>query len=114
MDGYFDERHLQFYFSKERKKLALDSVVQTSTHEYLQTGRVMWFSNADIDLARGGGEVRRRFLDFVCAQREPGYRMLLREYTRALRSRNLLLKSSSPRWCEIAAFDQPLIAIRPD
>src|SRR4029453_9678299 len=42
VDGYFDERHMQFYFSKERKKLALDSVVQTSTHEYLQEGRVMW------------------------------------------------------------------------
>jgi DNA replication and repair protein RecF len=110
VDGHFDERHMQFYFSKERKKLALDSVVQASTHEYLQIGRVMWFSNADIDLTRGGGEVRRRFLDFVCMQREPGYRTLLREYERALRSRNLLLKSPSPRWREIAAFDQPLIA----
>lgn len=110
VDGYFDERHLQFYFSKERKKLALDSVVQTSSHEYLQTARVMWFSNGDIDLTRGGSELRRRFLDFVCMQREPGYRTLLREYERALRSRNLLLKSPSPRWREIAAFDEPLIA----
>src|SRR5262245_9598762 len=32
VDGYLDERHLQFYFSKERKKLALDSVAQTTTH----------------------------------------------------------------------------------
>jgi DNA replication and repair protein RecF len=109
-DGFFSERHMQFYFSKERKKLALDSVIQSSTHEYLQIGRVMWFSNADIDLARGGGDVRRRFLDFVCMQRESGYRTLLREYERALRSRNLLLKNPSPRWREIAAFDQPLIA----
>jgi DNA replication and repair protein RecF len=110
VDGYFAERHMQFYFSKERKKLALDSVVQTSTHEYLQIGRVMWFSNADIDITRGGGEVRRRFLDFVCMQREPSYRTLLREYERALRSRNLLLKNPSPNWREIAAFDQPLVA----
>lgn len=110
VDGYFDQRHLQFYFSKERKKLALDSVVQASAHEYLQVGRVMWFSNADIDLTRGGADLRRRFLDFVCMQREPGYRTLLREYERALRSRNLLLKAPSPRWREIAAFDQPLIA----
>jgi DNA replication and repair protein RecF len=110
VDGNFDERHMQFYFSKERRKLALDSVVQTSTHEYLQIGRVMWFSNADIDLARGGGDVRRRFLDFVCMQREPAYRTLLREYERALRSRNLLLKNPSPSWREIAAFDEPLIA----
>jgi DNA replication and repair protein RecF len=110
VDGHFNDRHLQFYFSKERKKLALDSVVQNSAHEYLQIGRVMWFSNADIELTRGGADLRRRFLDFVCMQREPSYRTLLREYERALRSRNLLLKQPSPRWREIAAFDQPLIA----
>jgi DNA replication and repair protein RecF len=109
-DGYVDERHLQFYFSKERKKLALDSVAQTTAHEYLQIARVVWFSNSDIDLVRGGGDLRRRFLDFVCVQREPGYRTIQREYERALRSRNLLLKQSSPRWREIAAFDAPLLA----
>jgi DNA replication and repair protein RecF len=109
VDGFFRERHMQFYFAKERKKLALDSVAQNRSHEYLQIGRVMWFSNSDIDLARGGAEVRRRFLDFVCAQREPGYRTVLREYERALRSRNLLLKQPSPRWREVHAFDQPLI-----
>lgn len=118
VDGYFrpgggatetGERHLQFYFSKERKKLALDSVAQTTAHEYLQIGRVVWFSNADIDLVRGGADLRRRFFDFVCTQREPGYRTVLREYERALRSRNLLLKQSSPRWREIAAFDVPLL-----
>jgi DNA replication and repair protein RecF len=109
VDGYFTDRHMQFYFGKERKKLALDSVTQNRSHEYLQIGRVMWFSNADIDLARGSADIRRRFLDFVCAQREPGYRTVLREYERALRSRNLLLKQPSPRWREVFAFDQPLI-----
>jgi DNA replication and repair protein RecF len=109
VDGHCAGRHMQFYFSKQRKKLALDSVQQTTAHEYLQIGRVVWFANSDIDLARGGGELRRRFLDFVCVQREPGYRTVLREYERALRSRNLLLKQPSPRWQEIAAFDPPLL-----
>ena len=109
VDGHYAGRHLQFYFSRERKKLALDEVVQKTAHEYLQTGRLVWFANSDIDLARGAGDVRRRFLDFVAAQREPGYRTALREYERALRSRNLLLKSASPRWREIAAFDAPLV-----
>jgi len=109
VDGHFAERHLQFYFGKERKKLALDSVTQNRSHEYLQLGRVMWFANTDIDLVRGGAEVRRRFLDFVCTQREPGYRSVLRNYERALRSRNLLLKQTSPRWREVFVFDQPLV-----
>ncbi len=110
VDGCFGARHLQFYYSAGRKKLALDSVEQKSAEEYLRIARVMWFSNADIEIARGAGEVRRRFLDFLAVQMEPGYRPALRDYERALRSRNLLLKSPTPRWREIAAFDVPLLA----
>jgi DNA replication and repair protein RecF len=110
VDGYFGERHLQFYFGRERKKLALDEVEQKSAREYLGIARLVYFSNADIEIVRGGAEARRRFLDFVAAQREAGYRQSLRDYERALRSRNLLLKAPSPRWREIAAFDEPLLA----
>lgn len=117
VDGHFltggvssGVRHMQFYFSRERKKLALDGVEQKSADEYLQIGRLVYFSNRDIEIALGAGEVRRRFLDFVAVQRDGGYRAALRSYERALRSRNLLLKASTPRWREIAAFDEPLIA----
>jgi DNA replication and repair protein RecF len=110
IDGYFGDRHLQFYFSRERKKLALDSVEQKSAQDYLQVGRVVYFSNSDIEIVRGSGETRRKFLDFILAQLEPGYRRALKDYERALRSRNLLLKNPSPRWREIAAFDEPLLA----
>ena len=110
VDGYFGGRHLQFYFSRERKKLALDGVEQKSATEYLQTGRLVYFANSDINLLRGGGEIRRRFLDFVAGQRENGYRAALRNYERALRSRNLLLKSWPRRWREIEAFNEPLVA----
>ena len=110
VDGYFGTRHLQFYFSRERKKLALDEVEQKSAREYLGIARVVYFSNSDIDLVRGSGEGRRRFLDFFAAQRDAGYRRVLRDYERALRSRNLLLKAPAPRWREIAAFDEPLLA----
>jgi DNA replication and repair protein RecF len=109
VDGYFGPRHLQFYFSRERKKLALDEVEQKNAREYLEQGRVVYFANSDIELVRGSSEGRRRFLDFVAAQRDGTYRQVLRDYERALRSRNLLLKSPSPRWREIAAFDEPLL-----
>jgi DNA replication and repair protein RecF len=110
VDGYFGAGHLQFYFSRERKKLALDEVEQKTAAEYLQVGRVVYFANSDIEIARGAAEVRRRFLDFVAAQRESTYRRELRDYERALRSRNLLLKAPSPRWREIEAFEEPLVA----
>jgi DNA replication and repair protein RecF len=110
VDGYFSNRHLQFYFSPERKKLVLDEVEQKSAHEYLRIGRLVYFSNSDINIVRGAGEVRRRFLDFIAAQRERTYREALRNYERAVRSRNLLLKAGSPRWREIEAFNGPIVS----
>lgn len=109
VDGYIGGRHMQFYYARERKKLALDSVVQAGTADYLEVARVVWFGNADIDLVRGGAELRRRFLDFVGAQVNGLYRQTLRAYERALRSRNHLLKAARLNWREIGAFDGPLI-----
>ena len=109
LDGYFGERHLQFYFSKQRKKLALDSVEQKSAHEYLGTAKAVWFSNQDIELVRAGADKRRKFLDFIGVQVDPGYRRQLRAYEKALRSRNYLLKLPRSSWREIEAFNAPLI-----
>ena len=109
VDGYHDSAHLQFYYSPRRKKLALDSVEQSSALEYLKFGKVVWFSNTDIALVRGTSDVRRRFMDFLAVQLHPAYRSALRNYERALRARNLLLKSNIPRWREIQAFNEPLL-----
>src|ERR1043166_1702891 len=109
LDGSCGGRHMQFYFSRERKKLALDSVTQSSAQQYLENARLVYFSNPDIELVRGAAEQRRKFLDFVAAQTDSSYRKNLRAYERALRSRNYLLKAPRPSWREIHAFDPPLI-----
>lgn len=109
VDGHARGKHLQFYYSSTRKKLALDSVEQKTASDYLRTARVVWFSNTDIELIRGASDARRRFLDFVATQSVPGYRQALLDYSRALRARNLLLKQPTPRWKEISAFDTPLL-----
>lgn len=109
VDGFYSGNHLQFYYSARRKKLALDSVEQRTAAEYLKIGCAVWFSNGDIALVRGAAEERRRYLDFVATQLDPGYRRHLRNYETALRSRNRLLKMPTTRWREIAAFDEPLI-----
>ena len=109
VDGFHAGAHLQFYCSARRRKLALDSVVQAKTGRYLETGTVVWFSNHDLALVRGSAEERRRYLDFVASQISPVYRRHLRDYDRALRSRNRLLKAPVIRWREVAAFDHPLV-----
>lgn len=108
-DGFAGSRHMQFYFSMERKKLALDSVEQTNAKEWLQIGRAVWLGNDDVELVRGSADKRRRFLDFFATQCDAGYRADVRAFEHALRSRNHLLKHPSPKWREIAAFDDPLI-----
>lgn len=107
--GELDGHALQFRYSSLRRKLEFDAVEQRSPGEYLRLGRVVSFANTDIELVRGSSEARRRFLDFLGLQTEPTYRTTLRSYDRALRARNLLLKSPQPRPREIAAYDAPLL-----
>lgn len=108
LDGRFGRRHLRVKFTQREKLYALDSKPQSRMADYLSVGRVVWISNDDMQLVRGGGSGRRRYLDFAAAQVEPGYLRNLRSFERALRSRNALLRDGRPRR-EIEAFDGPLI-----
>ena len=107
--GHLDKHLLEFRYSGLRRKIAFDEVEQRGAAEYLRLGRVVSLANTDIELIRGGSEFRRRYLDFLGLQIEPTYRPTLRSYERALRARNALLKSASPRPREVAAYNQPLV-----
>lgn len=108
LEGQWNASRCQYVYSAVRRKLVLDGVEQRRANEYLQLARVVWFGNDDLDLIRGGSELRRRFLDFAIAQVRPAYRLHLRAYEKALRSRNALLKQGGrPR--EVAAYNGPLV-----
>ncbi len=108
LDGHWNDRHMHVKFTSALKAFALDSKTQSRSADYLAVARVVWISNDDLQLVRGSGAQRRRYLDFLGAQIVPNYLRQLRSYERALRSRNALLRENRPRR-EIAAFDQPLI-----
>ncbi len=107
--GRLENHRLDFRYSALRRKVSIDEVEQRTLAEYLQLGRVVSFANTDIELVRGASDARRRYLDFLGSQIDPIYRPSLRAYERALRSRNALLKSATPRPREVAAYDQLLI-----
>lgn len=109
VSGVYEGHALEFRYSALRRKLKFDHVEQRSAAEYLRLARVVSLANTDIELVRGGSEARRRFLDFLGLQVEPTYRPSLRAYERALRARNMLLKSPQPRTRELAAYDPPLL-----
>ncbi len=109
IDGHYGGRHLQFYYSKTRRKLALDSLVQSSAAEYLTVGKAVYFANDDIRLVRNSDAGRRRLLDLLGAQIIPGYRLTARSYEKALQARNRLLKTpGSIDRAELQAFTAEL------
>lgn len=72
-------------------------------------GLIVWMGNEDLDLVRGPGETRRRFLDFIGAQLDPAYRTAYSRYRRALKAKNLLLKEPRLRLPELIAYEEILI-----
>ena len=93
IEGDFSSRRLRVILGESRR-MAVDNQPVGKSCDYLaESGLVVWMGNDDIQLVRGGGEGRRRFLDFGASQIVPGYLEALRAYDRALRSRNFLLKT---------------------
>lgn len=79
---------------------------------------VVSFDPGSHALISGGGEPRRRYLDWGLFHVEPGFLGLWRRYSRALRQRNALLKSRAgggqlDAWdAELADAGEPLSAYR--
>jgi DNA replication and repair protein RecF len=88
------------------RRLLIDGEPARRPGEYLaSSGLVVWMGNGDLELVSGGGEPRRRFLDFLGSQFFPEYRPALRAYEKALKQRNFLLKRDAvPAWPEIDAY----------
>jgi DNA replication and repair protein RecF len=71
--------------------------------------RAVVFSTEDLHLVKGPGSRRRRFMDLLLTQTYSGYLPLLQRYTRALRSRNALLKQARPDPTALDGFSRELV-----
>lgn len=90
--------------------LKVDDDARPGQGAYLEDGGlVVWMGNEDLDLVRGPGEVRRRFLDFLGSQLDPAYRRAWSRYRRALKAKNLLLKDGPGRQAEVSSYEEILI-----
>lgn len=107
-DPWDTERQVRY----SREGLVLKSNDETcpSQTSYLTDGGlIVWMGNEDLELIRGPGEGRRRYLDFLGAQIDPHYRHSWSRYRRALKAKNLLLKDGRPRDAEIFSYEEILI-----
>ncbi len=90
---------------QKARQLALHGKRPRSTAAWIASVHVVLFHPGDLSLASGSPEGRRGFLDRILEQMDPTYGRTLAAYTKALRSRNRLLKmeGSDPR--SVTAYD---------
>jgi len=99
------EHEIKIYWSVRERKLALDGQPVKKLTDYLGVLRTVVFCTEDLQLVKGAARARRRFLDLLLAQTQPGYLPLLQRYMRAVRARNALLKHSRLGGTDEAALD---------
>ncbi|MBI2947942.1 MAG: DNA replication/repair protein RecF [Verrucomicrobia bacterium] len=115
--GYFvgarivgpDEHEIKMYWSARERKLSLDGRPVRKLSDYFGLLRAVVFCTEDLQLVKGAASRRRRFLDLLLAQTQPTYLPLLQRYTRALRSRNALLKQRPPDPAALEGFTRELV-----
>jgi DNA replication and repair protein RecF len=103
------QHEVKMYWSSRERSLTLDSRPVKRLTEYLGVLRTVVFCTEDLQLIKGPGRSRRRLLDLLLSQTHPVYIALLQRYTRALRSRNALLKSPAVDNSSLESFSRELV-----
>lgn len=105
------EHEIKMYWSASERKLSLDSQPVRKLTDYLGVLRVVVFCTEDLQLVKGTARVRRRFMDLLLSQTQPGYLALLQRYMRAVRSRNALLKQRSTDEAALDSFTREVVQL---
>ena len=103
------ERDIKMYWSVRERSLSLDGQPVRRLMDYLGTVRAVVFCTEDLQLIKGTGRARRRFLDLLLTQTHPTFLPLLQRYTRTLRARNALLKRPIPDEVALESFSHELV-----
>lgn len=68
---------------------------KSKTTDFIKKFPVVIFAPDDLLLLTGEPSLRRRFLDSLCVRLEPSFALILNEYKKTLRHRNILLKQNA-------------------
>ena len=101
---------VKLFWSSRTRQITLDGLPVKRLMDYYGLVRAVVFCSEDLQLIKGTSRVRRRFLDLLLAQTEPGYLAVLQRYMQTLKARNALLKQHAPDPASLDSFTQELIA----
>ena len=105
------DHEIKMYWSARERKLALDGQPVKRLADYFGSLRTVVFCTEDLQLVKGTGRSRRRFLDLLLAQTQPGYLALLQRYMSAVRNRNALLKQRVLDESSLESFSAELVKL---
>ncbi|HAM71335.1 MAG TPA: DNA replication/repair protein RecF, partial [Verrucomicrobiales bacterium] len=105
------EHTIKLYWSSTERKLSLDDQPVRRLGDFLGTLRVVVFCTEDLQLVKGTGRVRRRFIDLLLSQTHASYLPLLQRYAQALRSRNALLKHRTVDEAALESFTREVVRL---
>jgi len=101
---------IKLYWSAAERRISLNGQPVRRLTDYLGAVRVVVFCTEDLQLVKGPGGRRRRFLDLLLSQTAPAYLPLRQRYMTALRSRNALLKQRAVDEASLSSFTQEVVA----
>lgn len=102
IDGHFDkegraEQVVCILRENGKKEFSLNEEGYEKFSHHIGRFPCVIIAPDDVQIIAGGSEERRRFLDALLSQLDPGYLQSLIEYNRVLQQRNSFLKSLSER-----------------
>lgn len=108
------DHDIKIYWSARERKIGLDGQPVKKLTDYFGTLRTVVFCTEDLQLVKGTARGRRRFLDLLLAQTQPGYLPLLQRYMHAVRNRNALLKQRVVDEAALESFSAELVKLGND
>jgi DNA replication and repair protein RecF len=105
------EHEIKMYWSARERNLALDDQPVKKLADYLGALRTVVFCTEDLQLIKGTARARRRFLDLLLAQTQPGYLPLLQRFMHSVRARNALLKQRTTDEAALESFSAELVKL---
>jgi DNA replication and repair protein RecF len=117
--GYFvggnvvgqSDHEIKMYWALRERKLALDGQPVKKLADYFGALRTVVFCTEDLQLIKGTARARRRFMDLLLAQTQPGYLPLLQRYMHAVRQRNALLKHRTADEVALESFSAEMVKL---
>jgi DNA replication and repair protein RecF len=102
------EREISVEVAGGVRQAFVDGKKAASLEEYFGGVSVVAFTPDDLEVVKGGPDARRSFLDRAVFNRFPAFLRESREYARALKNRNRLLRGGPVEPAYLEAYDETL------